>query len=131
MTRPISFTSLSSSAGLTVDIVVCTGEDATVVAVADDLDACGAQPFAERIAAEIERTPPAVLADLRAVRFCSCHGLSALLAADRAARTAGVPFSIIAHQRAVLRPLRLVGLDKTLDIRSNIDSMPRPGSGVA
>ena len=76
-------------------------------------------------------SPGGVIADLGAVTFCSCRGLSVLMAADRTAHLAEVPFTVLAHRRAVLRPLRLLGLDRTLDVRLGTGLVPLPRKGIS
>ncbi|WP_051166452.1 STAS domain-containing protein [Amycolatopsis orientalis] len=131
MTRPVrSPTSPARSVPL-ADITVRTAGDHTVVAVSGDLDSSSAEAFLERTAAAIPRSPAGVIADLGAVTFCSCRGLSALMAAERATRRAEVPFTVIAHQRAVLRPLRLLGLDRALDLRVGTGLVPLPRKEIS
>lgn len=54
--------------------------------------------------------------DLTAVSFLGVIGLATLLAVWEATVTAEVEFVVVARTRAVLRPLRLTGLDRKFDV---------------
>ncbi|MBB1151847.1 MULTISPECIES: STAS domain-containing protein [Amycolatopsis] len=127
MTRPVRPARLPTRA----DVTVSTTDDVTVVAASGDLDSSSAERFFEYTVAAMAHSPGGVVADLGAVTFCSCRGLSALMAADHAAHLAEVPFTVLAHQRAVLRPLRLLGLDRTLDVRVGASLVPLPRKGIS
>ncbi|SFP90411.1 STAS domain-containing protein [Amycolatopsis rubida] len=131
MTHPVRPARLPACAVPLADITVSTADDITVVAVSGDLDSSVAETFFEHTVAAIAHSPGGVVADLRAVTFCSCRGLSVLLAAEHEAHFAEVPFAVLAHQRAVLRPLRLLGLDRTLDVRGGANLVPVPRKGIS
>lgn len=107
-----------------VRITVRTGSGVTVLALSGDLDSSTLDFFCEELLYEIENSRHPVIIDLDGVTFCTCRGLSALVAASRAARAADVPLVIVTSQRAVVRPIRLLGLDRTLDLRRGSESLP-------
>ncbi|SEF37760.1 anti-anti-sigma factor [Amycolatopsis pretoriensis] len=57
--------------------------------------------------------------DLAEVAFCSSGGLSVLLDAITEAHARGIPCAVIATQRAVVRPIRLLHLDRVLPLHSD------------
>ncbi|MGW4397421.1 STAS domain-containing protein [Amycolatopsis nivea] len=126
MTHPVRPARLPTRAAPLADITVGSVGDSTVVAVSGDLDSSSAETFFEHTVTAIAQSPTGVIADLGAVTFCSCRGLSVLLAADHTARLAEVSFTVLARHRAVLRPLRLLGLDRTLDVRTGTSLVPLP-----
>ncbi|WP_326834848.1 STAS domain-containing protein [Amycolatopsis rhabdoformis] len=92
--------------------------EATTVTVLGELDLAITDRLAEQLTAEIELRPRALVLDLTAVTFCSSQGLGVLLSAHESAGAAGVPFAVVTEQRALLRPLQLLGLDRVLLIHA-------------
>ncbi|WP_410674966.1 STAS domain-containing protein [Amycolatopsis sp. cmx-4-68] len=95
------------------------GEDAVVVAVFGELDAASTSRLQERLAEAFAARPRAILVEAAEVTFCSAGILSLLLAAADNARTAGIPFAVHTHSRSMLRPVRLLGLEKALPTHGN------------
>ncbi|MGV9293532.1 STAS domain-containing protein [Amycolatopsis sp. NPDC003676] len=91
-------------------ITATAGE--TVVAVSGELDLRSTARLRAMLAEELALRPPALIADVSALTFCSVSGLEVLTDTARAADAAGVAFAVVAGQRAVLRPLRILGLDR-------------------
>ncbi|MEW2506872.1 STAS domain-containing protein [Amycolatopsis sp. NPDC047767] len=102
-----------------VVVVVATAEN-TTVAVRGDVDATIAGRLAGQLAVELELGPHVLLIDLREVTFCSSDGISTLVRAHEAARAAAVPYAIVTARLAVLRPLRMLGLDRVLQIHHDL-----------
>ncbi|MEV8608135.1 STAS domain-containing protein [Amycolatopsis sp. NPDC051373] len=102
-----------------VVVVFTTAEDTTVV-VRGDVDATIAGRLAEQLAVELELRPQVLLIDLREVTFCSSDGISTLVRAHEAARAAAVPYAIVTGRLAVLRPLRMLGLDRVLQVHHDL-----------
>lgn len=90
--------------------------DETVVTVSAELDLRSTTRLRDALSDETALRPRALIVDVTSVTFCSVSGLEVLMRAARAAETAGVPFVLVAGQRAVLRPLRVLGLDKELRV---------------
>ena len=68
------------------------------------------------IMSEFVQAPEKLAAIRPAVSFFGISGLAALMAVWEATVTAGVEFVVVARTRAVLRPLRLTGLDRKFDV---------------
>ncbi|MEV8607016.1 STAS domain-containing protein [Amycolatopsis sp. NPDC051373] len=101
-------------------MLVVTTAEASMVIVRGDVDLTITGPLSKRLTEELELRPAALIIDLREATFCSSCGLSALARACEAARRAEVPFAIVTTQHAVLRPARLLGLDRTLPIHRTL-----------
>lgn len=91
--------------------------DVTVLEVIGEIDLLEADAIRNGMAALLGRGRPgrAVL-DLSGVGFLGSHGLSAVVRSSRAAGAAGVPLSGVTgpDNRAVIRPVRMTGLDRVL-----------------
>jgi anti-anti-sigma factor len=101
-------------------LVVTTEAGVTTVAVTGEIDLAVVGRLTARLDAEIDRAPAGLIIDLSAVTFCSSHGLSALVAAGTRSQAAGVACVVVSEQRAVLRPIMLMGLDKILRLRATV-----------
>ncbi|MBB1158265.1 STAS domain-containing protein [Amycolatopsis dendrobii] len=88
----------------------------TVVAVFAELDQRSTDRLRDVLSEEIALGPPALVVDVSGLTFCSVSGLEVLIEAARGAELAGIAFVVVAAQRAVLRPLRLLGLDRALRV---------------
>jgi anti-sigma B factor antagonist len=106
-------------ARLNFAIDVTTTATATVLKVAGEIDAAVSGRLTELLATAVDAGLP-VVADLSGVTFCDSTGLTALIHAHRAAEAAGTKFVIATGQRAVLRPLSLLGLTELLEIHPDI-----------
>ncbi|WP_116203653.1 STAS domain-containing protein [Amycolatopsis circi] len=92
--------------------LITTTADETVVAVSADLDLRSTARLREVLAEEMSLHPLALIVDVSGLAFCSVSGLEVLTDTARAADAAGIAFVVVAGQRAVLRPLRVLGLDR-------------------
>ncbi|WP_244180895.1 STAS domain-containing protein [Amycolatopsis pretoriensis] len=95
---------------------VTTTADAATVAVTGDLDLSSTARLQERLDEEISLRPAALIIDLTAVGFCSSGGLSVLVTAVTNAHAGGIACAVIASQRAVVRPIKLLLLDRVLPV---------------
>ncbi|QKV73615.1 STAS domain-containing protein [Amycolatopsis sp. Hca4] len=100
-------------------ITVTTTADATAVTVTGDLDLATSPRLRDRLDDELKLRPRALIIDLDAVGFCSSGGLSVLLEAVTNAHARGIPCAIIATQRAIIRPVKLLQLDRVLPLHSD------------
>ncbi|WP_410594842.1 STAS domain-containing protein [Amycolatopsis sp. lyj-23] len=100
-------------------ITVTTTVDATTVSVAGDLDLATTPRLRDRLDEELKFRPAALVIDLGAVGFCSSSGLSALVEAVTGAHARGIPCAIVTTQRAVVRPIRLLRLDRVLPLHAD------------
>jgi anti-anti-sigma factor len=67
-----------------------------------------------------------VVADCSGVTFLGSCGLRLLLSAHHIAQFRNTPFRIVAPQRAVRRPVRLTGLDQSLQLYNSVQDAVRP-----
>ncbi|ATY11892.1 anti-sigma factor antagonist [Amycolatopsis sp. AA4] len=96
--------------------VVTATADETVVSVSGELDRRSTDRLRDVLAGETALGPPRLVADVSGLTFCSVGGLEVLTDAAREAGQAGVAFVVVAAGRAVLRPLRVLGLDRELRV---------------
>lgn len=100
-------------------ITVTTTADAATVTVTGDLDLSTTPRLRDRLDDELKLRPTALVIDLDAVGFCSSGCLSTLLEAVTNAHARGIPCAVIATQRAVIRPVELLHLDRVLPIHAD------------
>ncbi len=72
--------------------------------------------LARNLMAALADQPPAVIADLTAVRYLASAGLHAWHRCADEAGHAAVAFCLVSDQRVVLRPLQLSALDRDLTV---------------
>jgi anti-anti-sigma factor len=124
--------SMSVELAAAADMVVVCTDGITTVTVAGEIDLSFTDRLSEQLAAELDLAPRALIIALTPVSFCSCRGLAVLMAAASRAREAGVPCVIAAGQRAVVRPIRLLGLDRVLRLCPAVaDAREAVGEGPA
>jgi anti-anti-sigma factor len=102
---------------------------AVVVHVAGEVDMLTAPTVEEHLSAVCARVNPPrrVVVDLRRVEFFGNAGLALLVIAREQCRKRKVVLGVLAINRAVLRPLRLTGLDGSLNVVSTLEAaMPSP-----
>jgi anti-sigma B factor antagonist len=96
--------------------------EAVVVVAAGDLDMVTTPHFGDAVCAALD-TPgrgPVVI-DLIDVTFLDARGLSALVAASEDAAARHEPLRVVAnHNRPVLHPLHLTGLDRELALYDTV-----------
>lgn len=91
---------------------------AVVVTAEGEIDLATTPEFrqAMRQACGIVTPPGHVVADLSGVRFIGSMGLQVLAETFDICRERHTPLQVVATTRAVLRPLRLTGLDRILNV---------------
>jgi anti-sigma B factor antagonist len=91
---------------------------AVIVAVAGEVDMSTIASLRKGLAAACRAASPprAVVVDLRAVRFFSAAGITALLVTDSTCRAKDVVLHVVADNRVVLRPLQITELIATLRV---------------
>ncbi|WP_067238599.1 STAS domain-containing protein [Streptomyces longwoodensis] len=82
-----------------------------IVAARGEIDLNSCAPLAQALAVPGEATAPRTVIDLSGVTFMDSTGINLLIGADRAARGARGWLRLAAPTEAVLRTMRLVGLD--------------------
>ncbi len=88
--------------------------DALVVEMSGEVDLATVNPIANELVGLVASRPRAVVVDLQAVTHLGPIGVTLLLDVQQYAEQLRVPFATTAANRAVLRPLRLVGADRVL-----------------
>ncbi|SEF37436.1 anti-anti-sigma factor [Amycolatopsis pretoriensis] len=99
---------------------ITTTAERTVVTVTGELDLARTGHLASLLGEELELAPRALVIDLTGLTFCSARGLGVVLDAVSAARAAGVPVAVVAESRAVLRPVRVLGLEAELPLHRTL-----------
>jgi len=99
--------------------VTATAE-ATTVAVRGEIDLPVLDRLRNRLGEEIDLTPRALVLDLSQVSFCGAGGITELLVAASEAHVSGVPFAVAAAGRAVRRPIRALGLERSLPVHGSV-----------
>ena len=100
-------------------ITVTTTADSTTVTVTGDLDLATTPRLRDRLDDELKLRPATLVVDLDAVGFCSSGGLAVLVEAVTNAHARGIPCAIVATQRAVVRPVELLRLDRVLPLHTD------------
>ncbi|WP_221353420.1 STAS domain-containing protein [Streptomyces beigongshangae] len=90
-----------------------------VVTVRGEIDHAVSGLLGEALLA-VDHEPPRIVVDLGGVTFMDSSGINAFIAAHRAASGAQGWLRIAAAQEAVLRVLRLVGVDALIPCRSTV-----------
>ncbi|MEU4252925.1 STAS domain-containing protein [Amycolatopsis sp. NPDC026612] len=106
------------AAALTMQVTAT--EAATIVTVRGEIDLTVTGRLRSRLAEETGLAPPALVLDLTEVGFCGAGGITELLVAASEAHVSGVPFAIAAGQRAVVRPIAVLGLERVLPVHRSV-----------
>jgi anti-sigma B factor antagonist len=103
--------------------VAVTATDAdTVVTVAGEIDLTVSESLRRSMEEELRLGPAALIADLTEVSFCDSSGFTALVQVRAQAEEAGILFILVTRERALLRPLALLGLDSVFNVHPTLDS---------
>lgn len=116
ITRP----GIALLAGLPSRTAITTTAERTVVAVTGELDLARTGRLASLLGEELDLAPRALVIDLTGLAFCSARGLGVVLDAVSAARAAGVGVAVVAEGRAVLRPVKALGLEDALPLHRTL-----------
>jgi anti-anti-sigma factor len=92
-----------------------------VVSLTGEIDMLSSAPVTSRIAELLERKPPALVVDLRQVRFFGSEGIRALVEAQTQADELGIKFGVVSDTRVVLRPLEMTAVDQLLLLFNDVD----------
>lgn len=93
-----------------------------VVTVLGEVDLRSGPVLHTRLQEHVRVAGPDLIVDLTAVSFLGMIGLATLMAVWEATVAAEVEFVVVARTRAVLRPLRLTGLDRKFDVIPSLDA---------
>lgn len=94
--------------------------DTVILDVAGDLDSFTAPRFQTAAEQALADRPAALVLDLSAVEFMASAGLTVLVDLDRQAAP-HTAVRVVAANRAILRPLQIMGLDEKLTIFASIE----------
>lgn len=94
--------------------------DAIVLAVSGELDVASAPMLRDHVGFALGRRPAHLILDLAGLRFCDAAGLSAFAMARKASTRDGASLALAAVPRAVIRLLRMTGMDRVLDIYPSV-----------
>ncbi|WP_063036164.1 anti-sigma factor antagonist [Nocardia grenadensis] len=97
--------------------------EVAVVAVGGKVDHTTAHRLVEAVSSGLDRTRGGFcVLDLTTVEFLGGHGLSAILKAARAAENRRQPLRIaVDHNRPVVRPLEVTGLEEFLALYHSVE----------
>ncbi|SDH04959.1 anti-anti-sigma factor [Lentzea fradiae] len=92
-----------------------------IVALTGEIDMMSSAPVTSRLAELLGRKPPALVVDLREVRFFGSEGIRALVTTQTQADELGVKFGVVSDTRIVLRPLEMTAVDQVLHLFADVD----------
>ena len=99
-----------------------SGGDVPVVRVAGEVDVHSAPQLRDRLTAELESVPDAVVVDLTQVAFLDSTGLGALVAVRTAAGERGIALPVVCTSERILKLFTITGLDGVFDIHADVES---------
>ncbi|MFJ8915817.1 STAS domain-containing protein [Amycolatopsis sp. NPDC102389] len=105
-----------------LDIAITASATDTVVTVSGEIDLGVSDDLRRALDDELRFEPSALIADLSAVTFCDSSGFTVLVQIRAKAEEAGVPFILVTQERALLRPMSLLGLDAVFNVHPTLDS---------
>ena len=92
-----------------------------IVAITGEIDMMSSAPVTSRLAELLDRKPPALVVDLREVRFFGSEGIRALVETQHQADELGVRFGVVSDTRVVLRPLEMTAVDQLLLVFDDVE----------
>ena len=94
-----------------------------IVALTGEIDMTSSAPVTSRLAELLDRKPPppALVVDLREVRFFGSEGIRALVETKAQADELGIKFGVVSDTRIVLRPLQMTAVDQLLLLFDDVD----------
>lgn len=100
-----------------------------IVAITGEIDMMSSAPVTSRLAELLDRKPPALVVDLREVRFFGSEGIRALVETQVQADELGIKFGVVSDSRIVLRPLEMTAVDQLLLLFTDVDDAVTALSG--
>lgn len=92
-----------------------------IVALTGEIDMMSSAPVTSRLAELLDRKPPALVVDLREVRFFGSEGIRTLVEAQHQADELGIKLGVVSDSRIVLRPLQMTAVDQLLLLFADIE----------
>lgn len=105
-----------------LDVSVTATDADTVVAVSGEIDLAVSERLRQSMEEELRFRPSALIADLSEVSFCDSSGFTALVQTRAKAEETATPFILVTQERALLRPMALLGLDAVFTVHPTVDS---------
>ncbi|UMP03548.1 STAS domain-containing protein [Amycolatopsis sp. EV170708-02-1] len=105
-----------------LDISITASATDTVVTVSGEIDLSVSHDLRRALDEELRFKPALLIADLSAVTFCDSSGFTVFVQIRAEAEEAGVPFILVTQERALLRPMALLGLDAVFNVHPTLDS---------
>lgn len=109
-----------SSVQAALTVVTVAHHDVAILTVSGSLDVLTAPQLTEAVSDVLAGTPRGLIIDLSTTEFLASAGMTALIAAHDAIAPTAL-FGVIADGPSTSRPLRLVGLDRTLTLYPTVD----------
>jgi anti-sigma B factor antagonist len=97
----------------------------SILAVHGELDTFTAPRLAEAIEQGLATSTTGLVVDLSKLEFLASAGMSVLLNGHKSAQESGKRLIVVADGPATSRPMRLMGLDRELDLRASLDAALR------
>jgi anti-anti-sigma factor len=97
----------------------------SILAVNGELDTFTAPRLAEAINHGLATSTTALVVDLSKLEFLASAGMSVLLDGHKSAQGSGKQLYVVADGPATSRPMRLMGLDQELNLRSSLEAALR------
>lgn len=116
---------MSDDTPRTPDLPTCIIDDrwsdtTVILCCSGVLDMLTAPLLEAHIAAALKKKPTAMIIDLTGVEFLASAGMGVLIATHNTV-PADTMFSVVADGPITSRPMRLIGLDKLIDIHPTLD----------
>jgi anti-sigma B factor antagonist len=104
-------------------------DEVDVLAVGGELDALTAPQLDEAIRASLMKEPTALVVDLLDLEFLASAGMTVLLDGQQIANQLKTHFSVVVDGPRTSRPMKLMGLDRELDLYPTLDAALATASG--
>jgi anti-sigma B factor antagonist len=96
--------------------------EATIVAVAGELDVESAPQLDDHLTAAIAGEPTRLVVDLSGVDFLDSTGLGVLIKAYARQRDRGAGFAVVASADRITKVFRITGMDASLSVHRDLES---------
>ncbi|UCZ89465.1 STAS domain-containing protein [Gordonia sp. WA4-43] len=106
----------ASRAGRALAVISTQRDQLIILTVHGSIDLLTVPQLGAAVLEAVSEQPRGLIVDLTATDFLASSGIAALLAAHAAVIPAGGRFGVVGGHPAITRPLRLTGLDDTLDL---------------
>ncbi|MFD3688350.1 STAS domain-containing protein [Nocardiopsis sp. NPDC058631] len=107
-------------------------EDVAVVTVGGEIDLYTAPQLRSELVGALEDGARRLVIDMSRTDFCDSTGISVLLSAMKRSRDKGGDLELVAPKPAVMKVLKVTGLDEVFVIHAGLDALPvAAGTGTA